>query len=327
MKIRRNSLQIVDKEVVTCLRGIAAVGIMLGHITAGSSWPISTYFPGGLWVGLFFFFSGYGLHYSLQNCNHYLESFVVKKIAKIYIPFLIAEFCYSFISGEMGGVLYKFIGLNLSNTVLWYVTELLFICFIFYTLIKILGRDRYLKICIPVLTLIYVIFLIVSVYFDIGVWWYYSTPLFLIGCLFNKYDGYIKTIFNKSLTLIAFICAFVLFYSAFLFIIQQPETLFLIKRNYIIVFFYMILTPSFFLFISSVVQLIDLNNFLLRNLGNVSYEIYLWHKFVFLLLTRVFVETLIVVLITTILTITFSFVVKFLNHQICHVLIRNHVKA
>ena len=139
-----NSQKFLHKEVSVAIKGIAALGIMLGHyVTADMSWILHRIFSGELWVGIFFFFSGYGLYKSKLCKKNYLDGFVKNKIVSIYLPFFLAEsfFTLCVLLVEKQFSIYSFIvgslGLHLYNGVLWYVIELILINAIFLILCKI----------------------------------------------------------------------------------------------------------------------------------------------------------------------------------------------
>ena len=77
----------VDKKISMAIRGIAAVMIMLSHIN-GSIMALQLISPGELWVGIFFFYSGYGLQYSYDlHPDSYLNGFIKKKFSKYMFRF------------------------------------------------------------------------------------------------------------------------------------------------------------------------------------------------------------------------------------------------
>lgn len=100
----------LDRATTNCCKGIAAIIIMLHHISFRLSnlpmyikpiWYIA--FP---IVGFFFFMSGYGLTCGLIQKKNYLRGFLYKRIINIVVPYIMVAF--SWIGLEvfiMGGVL------------------------------------------------------------------------------------------------------------------------------------------------------------------------------------------------------------------------------
>lgn len=108
---KRNKMNDVEKmdngfcnqHNARCMKGVAAICIMLSHLISSPK-PLTILFYGPLWVGVFFFYSGYGL-YTKVNEPDYLNGFLLKKAKKIYLPFLLAESAYTLSSAAMGGSL------------------------------------------------------------------------------------------------------------------------------------------------------------------------------------------------------------------------------
>ena len=73
-----------------CIKGIAALCIMLGHYLSSFPWYIGGWLHGYLWVGIFFFYSGYGLRRSVETKENYLENFgSITKLMGFRIPHII----------------------------------------------------------------------------------------------------------------------------------------------------------------------------------------------------------------------------------------------
>lgn len=89
-----------------------------------------------MFVGVFFFYSGYGLKKSIKNNPHYLDGFLKRKIASIYFPFLIAETCHALLTAyynnDYSNLFLRCVGFQLSNSILWYVVEILAMYILFY---------------------------------------------------------------------------------------------------------------------------------------------------------------------------------------------------
>ncbi len=89
---------VLSKERGNVLRGVFIFGIMLHHLSQrtdnGKLFWIFLY-VGSLAVGIYLFLSGYGLmkQYRLRG-EAYLSSFLVKRMSKILIPYLIANIMY-----------------------------------------------------------------------------------------------------------------------------------------------------------------------------------------------------------------------------------------
>ena len=87
-------------EVMKSIRGIAAIGVMLHHVSqefgfqeVGALSPFVN--AGAYFVSVFFFCSGYGLIKSLDTKKDYLKGFIRKRIVKsIVVPFYVNVLLY-----------------------------------------------------------------------------------------------------------------------------------------------------------------------------------------------------------------------------------------
>jgi len=63
-----NQITFLDKTVALRIKGIAAIYIMLSHLIHSPYWQLEFFLFGGgyLFVGIFFFYSGYGLKNQLK---------------------------------------------------------------------------------------------------------------------------------------------------------------------------------------------------------------------------------------------------------------------
>ena len=292
-----NYEKFLDLKYCNYIKGIAALCVMLSHYTQEPSVfvngfkIINFFFPGNLWVAVFFFYSGYGLSYSYIHKENYLDSFISKKTFNIYIPFAIASFSHTFLLGIINksinwiDLLLCCIGIKLTNGVLWYVVELLVICLLFYADKKIFkGKDT-----VVLWLSIYAIFMIFSFINDIGTHWYISTFAVLLGMFYKKYEKYVLIILSRVSQFMfncLIITSFLLIYIIKCIISFNQISILSIKHTYIITALNIILAPLFVLFISVITSLIknkNKKNIVLTFLGSITYEIYLWHMFTFLL--------------------------------------------
>ncbi|MCR5805168.1 MAG: acyltransferase [Clostridia bacterium] len=198
------------------IQGFAAVAIILHHLSQDlveRSGPFEFLTECGvIFVGIFFFFSGYGLYTSLKTKPDYLKGFLRKRFVTILIPFYscIAVFTVaSCICGakyeplELLGILS---GWSLINSHMWYIVEIAILYlafFIFYRLIK--NRT--------VATILMSIFVLGMMagslylchgkdfscsYWFMGEWWYNSTFLFVIGIIVSKHSELFTKIARKA---------------------------------------------------------------------------------------------------------------------------------
>lgn len=141
-------------EVTKSLRGFAAIGVILHHISQQSAfqWAGGGKGPGELsifvnagffFVAIFFFCSGFGLIKSLQTKQDYLNGFIKKRVWKaILIPFYVNVVLYAIYNVCVGNKfptiqwVTKFLGLTLMNEYAWYPIVLSVLYVAFYLIFK-----------------------------------------------------------------------------------------------------------------------------------------------------------------------------------------------
>lgn len=140
---------IFNKNVANKLKGIAAIGVVCSHVLSSKSYFILKYFTKGyLWVGVFFFLSGYGLAYSSKTKDNYMTNFIFKKFVQIYLPFVIGQAIYLVIVNYINKVPFKMLdlicvaGIGVVNPVLWYILEILVIYTIFFIIKNTLCSSK-----------------------------------------------------------------------------------------------------------------------------------------------------------------------------------------
>ena len=198
------------------IQGFAAVAIIVHHLsqelaeTAGAIGFFSEL--GVLFVGIFFFFSGYGLYTSLKTKENYLKGFLKKRFVTILIPFYMCNLVFvaaSCISGAKFTplqLLAVLSGWALINMHMWYIVEIA-ILYIAFFLIYRLIKNR------TAATVVMSVFVIVMIagslmlchgsdmscsYWFQGEWWYNASFLFVIGIIFSKHSEGLRKIARKG---------------------------------------------------------------------------------------------------------------------------------
>ena len=248
----------LDKDTSVSIKGVAAFSVMMGHLSSSLPWYISLLFPGGLWVAVFFY-SGYGMHLGLTK-NPEQKGFLKKKIYRILLPFIIAEILYWTVCPDMSidDLLKGILCLKLLNPVLWYVEELLVMLSIFYALNKIL-KDKYSRYCITIHLALWLVFMLLSVIFDIGVWWYISTSAYLVGITAALKKEKLLAYANREYNI--FDCS-VIFTSLYAFLILLNTNVIELNhlKNYSVVLINIISAPFFLTFVAFVTHKISERN-------------------------------------------------------------------
>ena len=202
------------------IQGFAAVLIIIHHLAQelmAKAGVLSAFSElGVLFVGIFFFFSGYGLYTSLKTKENYLKGFLKKRLVTILVPFyvcilvFIMSACMKGQSFSLLDVIASISGWFLINDHMWYIVEIaiLYIAFfVIYSLIK----NRKAATCVMAL---FVIALttgslllahgpdMICRYWFMGEWWYNTTFTFIIGIIVSQNEEKIRNVARKFYVLL-----------------------------------------------------------------------------------------------------------------------------
>ena len=128
----------MNKSTSVMLKGLACIIVLMCHFKITNIFSTCGY----LAVGIFYFFSGYGLAYCTLHKKNYIDTFLVKKFIHIFVPFYIIYFVYDCICD--GGVsiknfVYIFNPFNPCEY-LWYVKSIIYIYIYYFIIYKILEK-------------------------------------------------------------------------------------------------------------------------------------------------------------------------------------------
>ena len=280
---KKKEYRFLDKNSSQAIKGICAIIVMLGHYdVCGLFTNVAC-----VLVGIFFFYSGYGLKYNLDNKENYLDYFIGKKIMTLYLPFLIAESSETIIKCiQMQSPIVSVhtalscMGVFLSNGSLWYVIELLVLNLLFYLIYKC-------KIQEIIWMILYILFMLLAVRFDVGTWWYISTICFLIGIYYEKLKWIMAYVFSNTFPKILLSCLAIMLYMSGEYVSRISIWKFsIITRNHLCVAIQLLFVPVGMFFCWMLTEYIDPKNRLTTFVGKISYEIYLWHMGVFVVISE-----------------------------------------
>ncbi len=288
--------------------GFCAVGIMLHHMSQ------TIYFanedPGILlfmvdigvcFVGMFFFFSGYGLYSSLRDKPDYLKNFLKKRLPAILIPFYLCNFVFilgSYIGGyrfEEGELLPYLTGWILMNSQMWYIVEIFILYLLFYAVFSLIkNKDAACIVYGVAIVAMIVVSLLLGhdtttksqgMWFH-GEWWYNATLLLWVGILFARWEKQILSFIRKFYVLVLIPC---LGFTAFLY----NRTMYMLQNKG---YWYEwdgyagykekfqtlgVQLPFIILTVLTVVvvlQKLEFGNKILKFLGSIAMELYLIHN-------------------------------------------------
>lgn len=238
------------------VRGIAALCILFTHTAL-----VPFFNHGYLFVGMFFFFSGFGVMQGLLHKPDYLKTFFRHRFPSLLIPyytmtalylvvFFLSKFCppanmllYSFVPP-----LAVFTENSLIVPVAWYVVALLF----FYTFFAVFFRRfRFSR-----------------------------AFLFLLGILFAKYASAVHSFISKRYGILLLV--FLLLFPMILFADEHVSLFapFFDHKKLIKFFTHQCVTTCFVAVVILCLYKVRLGSPVFRFLGKISFELYLCHQIV-----------------------------------------------
>ena len=224
-KLREWQEEPLSLERSKVIQGFAAVAIIVHHLSQELAQKAGTigFFEGlgVLFVGIFFFFSGYGLYTSLKTKENYLKGFLKKRLVTILIPFymcilvFVAAACIcgeKFTPLQLLGVLS---GWALINGHMWYIVEIAILYLAFFLIFRLIKNRTAATVVMGIfvlammagsLMLCHGADMSASGWFQ-GEWWYNSSFLFVIGIIFSKHSESIRKIARKAYYLLLVVFA------------------------------------------------------------------------------------------------------------------------
>jgi len=193
-------------EKSKAVQGFAAVAIIIHHLsqTLMERAGVLSFFIdlGVLFVGIFFFFSGYGLYTSLKTKEDYLRGFLKKRLVTVLIPFYVCNLVFvlcAFLTGAKFTVpelLAVISGWYLLNSHMWYIVEIVILYLAFYLFYRFIKNRTAATVAMGVFVVLMITGSLLlghgddfscSYWFQ-GEWWYNSTFLFIIGIIVSKHS-------------------------------------------------------------------------------------------------------------------------------------------
>lgn len=224
-KLREWQEEPLSLERSKAIQGFAAVAIIVHHLSQELAQKAGTigFFEGlgVLFVGIFFFFSGYGLYTSLKTKENYLKGFLKKRLVTILVPFYLCILVFvaaACICGEkftllqLLGVLS---GWALINGHMWYIVEIAILYLAFFLIYRLIKNRTAATVVMGMfvlammagsLMLCHGADMSASGWFQ-GEWWYNSSFLFVIGIIFSKHSESIRKIARKAYYLLLVVFA------------------------------------------------------------------------------------------------------------------------
>ncbi|MBQ0035764.1 MAG: acyltransferase [Firmicutes bacterium] len=214
------------------IQGFAALAIIIHHLaqeTALNAGVLNIFSEFGvLFVGIFFFFSGYGLYTSLKTKENYLKGFPKKRLSAVLVPLYVCILIYvlsACIKGQsfsLKDLLVTLSGWILINTHMWYIIEITVLYIAFFIIYSLIKNRKIATITMTVFVIALSIFSLLlghgadmsSKYWFMGEWWYNTTLAFVLGIIVSQNIDKLRTFVHKyyKILLPLFISLTVIFY-------------------------------------------------------------------------------------------------------------------
>lgn len=153
-------------EVMKSVRGFAAMGVILHHISQEFAFQESGVLTpfvnaGAYFVAVFFFCSGYGLIKSFDGKKDYLKGFIKKRIVKsIVVPFYVDVLLYGLftflvkIHLEKAQWVTNLLGITMMNTYAWFPIVLSLLYLVFFLSFRFVKNRKACFVIIGVFTVL-----------------------------------------------------------------------------------------------------------------------------------------------------------------------------
>lgn len=171
------------------LKGFFILTVVLHHICQRTTEPgafIVYKNLGFLAVAVFFYLSGYGLMRTAQKNPTYLQGFITKRLARVYIPFVVASAVLSFLAPDaqpfsFGHYVLDVLGIHLFDSTQWFILAILYFYLLFFVSMKAgiaMNNGLYRLVTLYAGTLGYIV---LCKLLHLGIWWYNACLLFPLG--------------------------------------------------------------------------------------------------------------------------------------------------
>lgn len=194
-------------ESTKAIRGFCAVGIILHHLSQN----LVEMMPelgalaifkdiGVVFVGIFFFLSGYGLFKSFKTKDNYLKGFFRRRMSAILVPFYVCILVFIALQPRgfrVTNLIANLTGWHLINSHMWYIVEIAVLYIVFFFIFRFIKKQGAAIAVMGVVTAAITIGslllghggILFRDHWFMGEWWYNTTMLFFAGILFSKFEG------------------------------------------------------------------------------------------------------------------------------------------
>lgn len=279
-----------------CIQGFCAVAIILHHMSqnvtsnGGDAGALSILVDAGvLFVGIFFFFSGFGLLKSLRTKESYLKGFIRKRLPMVLVPFFACILVFIFTALFLGerfrfpDILGYLSGWLLINSHMWYIVEIVILYLAFFIIFKLIKNE---KIAIPVMGGFIVLMVIGSLllghgeFWFQGEWWFNSTFLFFIGIVVARFEEPLARLAKKLYVILlpVLIVGFGFMFALNLKMLGEYSYWSDTTSSFIC---FSVQLPTIIMFVAIVLLVmmkVNFSNRVLKFIGSIALELYLIHN-------------------------------------------------
>ena len=272
----------LDRTTTNCCKGIAAMIIMLHHISFRvSNLPV---YVKPIWyiafpiVGFFFFMSGYGLTCGLLQKKNYLQGFLSKRLLNIIVPYVIVAITWIGLEIIWGGGQTPVRAIAEAFTIryiqpLWFIWVIIAVYIVFYAVFN----HTEINVGAYWFAVITIAYILISAFVNPRDEMYASIIGMPLGILWAMYERKIDSYFEigflrkEIVAIVAFVILFIgrLTLSVVGFDNQLFQS---VLRN--------IITIAFIVPLIELLKKVKIQKRFLIWLGTISYEIYIIHPFI-----------------------------------------------
>lgn len=287
------------KEQMVCIKGMCSIVIMMHHIaqkvTGGILFSFFTY-SGFLFLGIFFFISGYGLMLQYQKRKQeYLKSYWSGRIIKVLLPYLLANVVY-YIAFAINGITFSckemIFKICSGQTIgfMWYIVCIILLYILFWCACKIAKDNK--KLFMSIIYIGCIGYCIACICLKTQFTRYIAVAAFVLGISYSERKNHIEKFLSSNYYLKMGAMVLLSAILAVLCRIVPNVWIGAILGNIAVVVF-CICSLGFFMRCQCI-------NCMLTYVGNVSLELYLYHGLFVLLLPKDnnFIYTLFVMILS-----------------------------
>lgn len=278
------------------VQGFCALAIILHHMSQGISssggniGALSVLVDAGvLFVGIFFFFSGFGLIKSLRSKNDYLKGFLKKRLPSVLVPFYVCIFVFIAVALLLGEKFHTFellgyiSGWLLINSHMWYIVEIAVLYVAFFLIFRFIKNEKLAFTAMGVFIALLVVGSLLlghGYHWFQGEWWFNSTMLFFIGMLVARLEPVLSRFAKKfyAILLPLSAAAFGIMFALKLRTLNNYSYYDCTKSSFITLG---IQLPAIILFVLTVLLImlkVKFSNRALKFVGTIALELYLIHN-------------------------------------------------